>query len=76
MAARLNAEERQAARNARTRTRRQAFYAAEMQSATTVQERLAIACRFLRAACAGLPDAEVSVVAAAVVGLAEERNPT
>lgn len=75
MAARLDAKQRQQARDLRTRQRRQAFYAQAMAEAASDRERLAVACQYLRAACDGLPDDEVRAVTAAVVALAEERNP-
>lgn len=74
MAARLNAEERQAVRDLRTRERRQRFYIAQMNAAKTGAERLSVACNFLRAVCGGLPDEDVHTAATAVVTLAEERN--
>lgn len=73
--ARLNADERQKARDVRTRQRRQAFYAQAMAAAASDRGRLAVACQYLRAACDGLPDDVVRVTTAAVVALAEERNP-
>lgn len=64
-------QERDASRAKRRDKRRTAFFMDEVRGAVDLRERLAHACRYLRAVADDLPDAEVRALAVDVAKLAE-----